>query len=154
MNYRPLPDKLRRICDAIVAAPEFKMKNGETYCNLALRKAMDGVELDLFYDEKKKRVMMANEMIDYMEATPSRFGRIHDGTDAFEWAKAGLIVLACNKGEKHGHIALVYPAEEMQHSASWGKLVPMLANVGKRNGIMRASLCFQEEPKYYCILPF
>jgi hypothetical protein len=37
----------------------------------------------------------------------------------------------------------------MQHSGSWKKDVPLLSNVGKKNGVMRASQAFRVEPAYY-----
>jgi hypothetical protein len=50
----------------------------------------------------------------------------------------------------HGHVAVVYPAP-MQRSGSWNKTVPMLANIGKKNGLMRASQAFPLEPDYFVL---
>lgn len=155
MKYNPDPEKLRRVCDFVLGAKQYKPKEGNTYCNLAVSKIMDGVCGETpFYDEKKKRVMLANEMIVSMEGRPSMFVLLKDGMDAFDNAKEGYVVIACKTGEEHGHIVVLYPSEEPEFSASWDKAVPMLANVGKVNAIMRASKCFKEEPKYYCVLPF
>ncbi len=153
MNYKPDAKLLALICEVVVKAQEFKPKGKTTYCNLAVRKILQGMQLDLFYLEKEKRCMLANEMIDYMEASRSKFAKLKDGTDAASEARDGIIVIACEKGSSSGHVAVVYPAA-MERSESWKKMAPMLANVGKKNGIMRASLCFQEEPTYYRVLPF
>jgi len=153
MYYKPDPKRLKSVCDIVVKAPEFVRNGEETYCNLAVRKILGGIGLDLFYHEAKKRAMLANEMIDYMEGQRAKFAKLDDGTDAFLEAKQGIVVIACERGSSHGHVAVVCP-DPMALSGSWGKMVPMLANVGKKNGVMRASLCFQEEPTYYCVLPF
>ena len=139
----------------MLGAKQYKPRGGNTYCNLAVSKILEGVCGETpFYDEKKGRVMLANEMIESMAGRPTMFVLLKDGMDAFDNAKEGYVVLACLTGTGHGHIAALYPSEEMEFSASWDKAVPMLANVGKENAVMRASKCFKEEPKYYCILPF
>ncbi len=50
----------------------------------------------------------------------------------------------------HGHVASVHPAP-IQYSASWDKKVPMVANVGAKNGLMRASQAFPVEPDYFLL---
>jgi len=50
----------------------------------------------------------------------------------------------------HGHVSVVYPAP-MQRSGSWNKMVPMLANIGKTNGLMRTSQAFPVEPDYFVL---
>lgn len=55
---------------------------------------------------------------------------------------------------EHGHIAAVAPMA-MEASTSWGRKVPMLANVGlPPNGIKRASQCFliAHQPILKCFL--
>lgn len=89
-----------------------------------------------------------------------------DGEQAHRLASAGVLCIAAmssaeiravasrlNKpalaNASHGHIAVVYPAPRMVQSASWRKDVPLLANVGRTNGVLGASQCFPAEPKYY-----
>lgn len=154
MKYKQDAKALERICRMVANSPQFKMtEDGTTFCNMAVRKILEGVGIDLFFSDELNRVMLANEMIDYMEASRSKFAKLEDGTDAASEASQGIIVIACEKGSSHGHVSVVCPIG-MEQSWSWGKLVPMLANVGKKNGILRASQCFQEEPTYYCVLPF
>lgn len=154
MKYEQNPRELKKILDGVLEMGEFKPREGKTYCNLAIRKIVVLLGLDLFYDEDKKRVMLANEMFDYIHSAKSQFGRVDTGEDAAKLATSGILVVAAQKMGGHGHIAAVYPGKSMENSASWGKLVPMLANIGKKNGVMRASLCFKDEPEYWCVLPF
>lgn len=153
MAYKPDAQKLKKICDLVVNASEFKPSGGVTKCNLAVRKILEGMGIDLFFDKKSKRVLLANEMITFIGDHPAMFARYSDTDSAIADARGGYVIMACQRGQFHGHVAILYP-KGSEHSASWGKMVPMLANVGKENKVMRASECFRTEPDYYCILPF
>ena len=52
----------------------------------------------------------------------------------------------------HSHVCTIYPAE-MQISTTYGGPVPMVANVGESNGIMRLSGAFAKirEPLLYLV---
>ena len=153
MAYKPDAQKLKKICDLVVNASEFKPVGDVTKCNLAVRKILEGMGVDLFFDKKLKRVLLANEMIDFIIAHPAMFARYSDTDSAISDAREGYVIMACQKGQFHGHVAILYPVGS-ELSDSWRKMVPMLANVGKENKVMRASKCFRTEPEYYCILPF
>ena len=74
------------------------------------------------------------------------------GEKASEHAEKGGIALAAKVYPMHGHIAVVFPKGSLAWSGSWGKLVPFVANVGKRNGVMKTSEAFpvlEGQPEYW-----
>ena len=109
-------------------------------------------------NDKKDRLMMANEMVEFMENS-KRFTEI-------PWEQSidsdDLIILGIRKDtngdgkideKDHGHVAIVYPAGTSL-SGKWGCVCPMVANIGNKNGIMGANYAFGDKPqafKYNCL---
>lgn len=141
------PEELRKTLDTIVRDPSLKAKNdGTTFCNYGVSRAAKLFGLDL---EGK----LANQIIDLIRASSAWL--CVSGGQASDWAQRGGLGLAVMPGEPHGHVATLYPAP-MQVSTSLNREVPVLANVGKNNGIMRASQAFpvaQGEPAYHIYVP-
>lgn len=138
-------EKLIEACrKAIVKYPPKKNAAGEvleTYCNWGLTDIAEAVGC------KEIRGKTANEIQSFAVLNPQIF-RQDTGDRAWTHAIHGGFAFAAQVGEHHGHVAAVAPLE-MELSGSWNKKVPILANVGKENGLMRASKCFQVEPLYF-----
>lgn len=137
-------ENLVRICTAVTTDPKFVARDGKTYCNLAFMEVAAEMGCDVF------RGMMANQIIDYV--SKAKDWRRVTGEEAHEHARRGGLGVASRKGRPHGHVAAVFPGERMLFSGSLNKYVPLVANVGKKNGIMKASEAFpvkEGEPDYY-----
>lgn len=158
---------LKAFCDeAIVKFPPLVDAQTEkikyTYCNFGVDYIAQRMRYHGFSDSKGP--MLADLICEIlrMDWIPIK------GEYAFDLAKKGTLCIAAmssdeireigrlKKNEKlaqanHGHVAVVYPALDMGYSGSWGKKVPMLANVGRTNGVLCASQCFPAEPKYYLL---
>ena len=148
IRYKEILDAVREQPDL---APVIDTNSGaviRTYCNVALDRVMGlmGV-VRMIYPNGQP--MMANDMCQFMKNNPDRFTQVA-GEIAVARAHQGILVIACQEEEGHGHVAPVLPMG-MQISGSWGKEVPMLSNVGKINGVLRASQCFKTEPEYFSI---
>lgn len=129
---------------AIEKYPPKKNKAGEvveTYCNWALADIADHCGC------KEIRGKTANQIQAFALTHPEIF-RQDTGDRAALHANRGGFAFASQVGEHHGHVATVAPME-MEQSGSWAKKVPVLANIGKENGLMRASKCFKTEPLYF-----
>ena len=137
--------RLITICEEIVADPQLRpRKVGEiitTYCNVAVRR----IAVEMGYTGFASS-MTANDMIAHMRQHWLRT----TAEDARTQACAGKLAIAAQTGTQHGHVAVIYP-DVMGYSESWKKLVPMIANVGKTNGILRTSQAFMTEPDYYVL---
>ena len=156
---------LKDFCDEAIKKfpPEIDPKTGavlKTFCNFAVdyvaqRMGYKGFNYNgaPYMADRICSVLLA----DWLEL---------DGEQAHRLAASGVLCIAAQssaeiraaairlnkpalKDARHGHIAVVYPAPRMVQSASWRKEVPLLANVGRKNGILGASQCFPAEPKYF-----
>jgi len=134
---------LKEICDRTAAdislAPRTTGGITVTFCNVAFRHIAQALGCADF-----PASLCANDMIGLISKNWIRA----DAGQAQRAALAGRLAAACKKGNTHGHIAAVYPAP-MQYSGTFGKNVPLVANVGRQNGIMRVSQAFSAEPDYY-----
>lgn len=153
---------LKAFCDEAIAEfpPAVDAKTREvkyTYCNLAADYICRRMGYIGFRD--KNGPILADRICEVLNLAWVAI----DGDTAFKLARAGTLCMSAMssaelrklpkfKDAKHGHVAVVYPADKMEYSGSWAKDCPILANVGATNGAMRASKCFPAEPKYY-ILP-
>jgi len=163
------PDQLRAACDQVRAMPDLRPDKDAagritaTHCNSNAFRVVSALGLDLFYDPKEKRIMLANEMLSYM-ATPGRgfqsFTVTKDGEkevqipithrQAWEAANAGRLVFAAQANPSgHGHIAPVYPSKDMVLSGNWRAECPFVSNVGKDVGVMGANYAFAKPPAYF-----
>lgn len=130
---------LKALCDEAVSNPAFAPRDGKTYCNFAARFISEGPG---FFGLPVNT--LANGMIAILELAPEWR---EDSLDlAHSHAVRGRLAFVALSDEPHGHIAAVYPAP-MAESGSWGQKVPMIANVGKVNGIMRLSGAFRAADK-------
>lgn len=137
MNPKALSDFL----DALVLRPEFQPRNNRTYCNRA------SVEVCHFFGVRDFDIenLLADGMVNYLEGNLSGCWSRIDYEFASQQAQEGNLVFAALGSwvlnEDHGHIAACYPSP-MQESGSLGHPVPMLANCGRVNGILKSSEVF------------
>lgn len=130
--------ELQEICEETVNSLELTPHDGMTYCNVAVTRIVEE------YGIKDFRGLTANQICDWLEKNWDKT----NGKEANILANEGVLCIAAQKGEEHGHAAVVYPGA-MVWSSKWGKECPVLANVGKRNGVMGANWAFATEPVYY-----
>jgi len=147
-------ERLKEILDKVLHQDDLKPvvdQQGHvltTYCNIALDRILTLANLPRMISAKNVPIM-ANDMCDYMRDNTDKWTKV-SGDVACARASQGVLVVACQKAKGHGHVCCVYPMTE-EFSSSWGKPVPMVANIGKTVGIMRASQAFRTEPGYYSI---
>jgi hypothetical protein len=113
----------------------------ETYCNVATDYICREV-----WKFKGFMNMMANQIFDRMKNAPD-FAEVTPDT-AQTLANDGRMVIAGFKNEPHGHCAVVVPGKAL-YSGKWMKNAPLIANVGKRNGIMGANFAFRTPPIFF-----
>ena len=147
--------RLKEILDTVRVQPDLAPvlddagKAIRTYCNVALDRVMGIMAIPRMVNPLNGQPLLANDMIDIMESSPERFTKV-SADIAVARAAQGVLVVACQCEQMHGHVAPVYPTQ-MAWSASWMKQVPVLSNVGQRNDVLRASQCFRTEPDYYSV---
>ena len=141
---------LKQILDKVREQEDLQPHDGITYCNIATDRILGLCGIPRMVNKLNGKPLMANDMIDFMANSPSRFIKVN-GVGAYLRANGGALVFACQKGDVHGHLCPIYPID-MGFSPSWGKDVPFCSNVGKVNKVLRASQCFHDEPVYYSVI--
>jgi hypothetical protein len=148
--------KLSFACQYAVKYPDWKAtivkkSNGNTdesvtHCNQAVDYIAYKMGCEWFKDKN------ANQIYDIMVRNFPKFVPVEFPLAAKE-ANKGKLVIAAQKGKEHGHVAVLYPAE-MEKSGTFGCMVPMVANVGLHNGVMRLSQGFKKDPypKCFCFV--
>ena len=132
-------ERLKTLCDEAVASPTFFPRDGRSYCNFAAQYIAEGMGFFGFPANT-----LANDMIDLLAVTP---GWVEDTIErAHRHAMRGGLAFLCLTDYPHGHLAAVYPAP-MEPSGTWGEDVPVLSNVGQKNGIMKTSAVYRLETR-------
>ena len=141
-------EKLEAVCKSVVTGDRFKAKGKTTFCNQSVWETAAEMGYDIF----RKKQMLAKDIIrhvkssaDWEEASPER---------ACEHAKRGNLAICGKQYSTMDHVSTIYPTE-MLFSGSWNKYVPLIANVGKENGIMKVSQAFpvaEGEPQYWILV--
>ena len=147
-------DRLENVCRAVVVDPDFVSRDitgddiKETFCNRALWEIAAEMGCEVF----KKKKMYARDIIkhcqnsgDWTEVNPEK---------ALEHAKRGNLAICGKRYPTMDHVAAIFPTD-MLFSGSWDKYVPVVANVGKRNGIMKVTEAFpvvEGEPNYWAYI--
>src|SRR3990167_1600841 len=120
--------KLRSFLEDLVKTPELQPKaDGTTFCNFAVQRVAKLFEISTLDN------LMANQIVKLI-SNHDAWVTGKTGNQAFEWAMKGNFAVAGQTAKDHGHIATIYPAADMIASGNWGKLCPVVANVGKKNG--------------------
>ncbi|MHB2025116.1 MAG: hypothetical protein ACYCPQ_00550 [Elusimicrobiota bacterium] len=134
-------ERLKAICDEVVRDPALAPRpDGTTYCNLAVQRVSKAMGCEAFAG------LMANQIFEL--CLQSEDWEEADAETASAAANQGVLCLAAQRGDPHGHVAALYPAP-MVWSQKWGKQAPTLANVGEHNGVMGANWAFAQEPTYF-----
>ncbi len=133
------PEKLKKFLDILVKDPALKQKpDGTTFCNVGLHRSARLFEY-LGFTNAKGEPIMAREMIAVIKKTGSNW--LHcGGKQAADFALRGGFALSFMDflPDPHDHVATVYPAK-MEMSGSLKCEVPMVANIGKKNAVMKSS---------------
>lgn len=137
-----LVKKLKKTCEEIVNDPSLEPVGSTTKCNIAVHRICRIMGFPLFSD----RGWLANEIYDYCKKNCTQVERKW----ASEFANSGGIALAAQYGQHHGHVAILYPGP-MVYSGKWKMEVPLVANVGNKNGIMGVNYAFNKEPDYFVL---
>jgi len=124
----------------------------DTMCNWGVNKICETMGYHGFKNpgNRIKPVMLANEMHDFMLKENIKWIR-DSPVKAVGHAKKNCIAIASSKGKKHGHVAVVYPGP-LVYSNKWNKEVPLVANIGKLNGILGANWAFNNEPDFFLLV--
>ena len=155
MNDEDRGQSLKDICESVVSDSDFAPSGGKTHCNAAsllIAQTMGCAEFDHGIGEEP---LLADAMIGLMESNSSGKWKAVNGSQAAIHALGGGLAFAAKPsfalGDAHGHIAAIFPLG-MQWSNSLKKDVPLVANVGRLNGILKVSQAFpvaKGEPSYF-----
>ena len=141
---RELEDKkyLKYLCKDLITKENWYPKkiDGEwvTKCKIAVNFIMENFSYFGFINQMANGIISSMECSDYFKEVSFKEG--------FNLAKDGNIVIASQKGLKHGHVAVLYPADFMQVSGSFGSEVPMVLNMGMTVGIVHLGFAFSKNP--------
>lgn len=142
------PAALKAACDDVLADPDFAPGNGVTHCNQALAAVGAALGCRTLFG------LLADEIYARMSGGLDGWHAC-DGVAAAAYAAAGGLAVAALPStrlqEAHGHVAAIYPVEP-EYSPSLKKDVPVVANVGRTVGVMKASEAFPVaagEPDYF-----
>jgi len=114
-----------------------------TYCNKAVRFICEHMGVSLPHS-----AILANDIYDYLNGPKSNGIWIEvDYKQAFEQAKNGELIVVAQKGTPNGHVAILYPVENMQYSWTFKQNVPIVFNMGLTVGIVKLSYAFKTDPK-------
>ena len=151
MKYPNLVVLIDSICEAydLYTKPPF-LHTPYTYCNLCVNFIAVRMGFWGFTNSKgMPPVLVANDIVKTMTEAQASGWELLDGATAQLAANTGFLVVAGQKGEPHGHVAVVRPGN-MVESSKWMKLVPKVLNIGKTNFIDKGvNFAFDEEPEYF-----
>jgi len=124
----------------VASNPAFVPRDGLTFCNFAVSLVAEAFGITSLSGKR------ANDIDAWLQSNATKC----TGTEAIELAETGALVIASQSSRTgSGHVAVVLP--EKDYSVKWGKTVPKVANVGKRNGVMGVNWAFATEPEYYVV---
>ena len=125
--------------EAVSNSAWLRTPDGRTFCNRALAFVAQG--MGYFFPAAE----LANDMIDHMAADPRW---TEDSMErAHSHAMRGGVAVAALQDHPHGHVGTLAPLP-MEESTTWVCAVPMIANVGEENGIMRLSGAVKAADRY------
>ena len=132
--------KLKRICDIVVKDGSLWPRDGKTFCNFSVNLICSHMGYTGF------KGMVANEIYDFC----LKNHQVLASNWVEEYALGGGLAVAAQRGDPHGHVAVVAPHEGV-FSGKWRKRVPIIANVGLTCGLMGVNYGFKTEPTYFAI---
>lgn len=156
-------EKLDKLCVELVNDPKLEpeYKDGKfvkSFCNIAVDRAAQFYGYKDFTGSDGKP-FLANKIIAIIEEETGDWKKVgHE--EAWGHANDGALVIACVRGNPHGHIAVVAPRKKVW-SQKWTNYCPQVANVGgnendpqHKNAIKGENFSFlAERPTHYVYLP-
>ena len=148
-------NEVRRACAAVLAQEKYEaLADGTTFCNLAVHEILTRLRLPAFCLPANHSTpgvpppMLANDIAEKLETNCREL----NFEEAHRLALDGAVVVAAMKMPEHGHVAVVYPVAYMAASAKWGRSdIPIVANVGKDNGVMPLNWAFGARPRLWLV---
>ena len=135
---------VKELCDKHINAQDLIARDGLTFCNIFVQRVFH----DLNYFGLKNKT--ANEIFNFCSEEITKWDKIN-AANAIEKVIDDYFIIASIKDDPHGHVAIVYPDHSI-FSGKWGEYCPIVASVGKKNGIMGANYAFSERPSYFLYL--
>lgn len=123
-----------------------------THCNSNAFLVCAALGVSDIWTPLKRDGMMANDMVEHMEANPDRFFKFCSHLEAWQLASEGNLVFATIQHQPHGHICPLYPSVGMVTSGKWNDQVPYCSNVGEKNDIMGVNYAFGLVPPDYWLV--
>lgn len=146
-----IADDVRIACHKVLADRSLLPIGNVTFCNIGFVRILmelNSQNLHYFVDDRTKKPFLANSIVEILD---KNFETIDINTLLKNIIFSNTIYVAGIKGEKHGHVAVVYPMYSFVYSQKFKTTVPLVANIGKINGIMGLNYAFSEMPKIYVI---
>lgn len=147
---------LKEVMEQSMNSPEFvptKTKNGIiTYCNLHCHRVLHDLGYDYFYNTTLKRVLLANEMVKYMDTHPHEFSKLYDPAIAASLANQGKLIIAGLSDVPSGHVCPIAVSGELVVSKQLGCAVPYAYNIGKKCGLISLNWIFTSLPNFYIVI--
>jgi hypothetical protein len=138
-------DKIRLACHKVLSDESLLPRNNETFCNIGAGRILEMLGYNDF--KRGNEYLMANEMYDILN---SKYEKVD-----LDYCRlsivSGNIFVACQKGNPHGHITVIYPVITLSYSSKWRCAVPLVANIGACNGVISLSFAFAQMPNIYLI---
>jgi hypothetical protein len=123
-----------------------KRRFQETFCNFAVNDVVYKVGYKAFWK------LNANQIVEKMENGSDNWQQLYDEETAFNYVNQGNIVLAGLKGDKHGHVNVLYPSDKLEWSGKWSQFVPKCMNIGKTDFIDKGiNYAFGSNPEYWAL---
>lgn len=144
-------NEVRRACAAVLAQEKYEaLADGTTFCNFAVHEILTRLRLPAFCLPAPNSIvpMLANDLTEKLET----HCRELNFEEAHRLALEGAVIVAAMKMPEHGHVAVVYPVAYMAASAKWSRSdIPIVANVGKDNGVMPLNWAFGARPRLWLV---
>jgi hypothetical protein len=135
-------EQLKIACDSILANKDLIKRDitgdniDETFCNQGVQLVCSSFGYKLF----QERSMSANQIVEFISKDPS-WSKVSP-IAARDRALEGRIVVVGKMYPTHGHVAIVYPSKKLVRSGTWNSDVPLIANIGRTNGLMPVNEAF------------
>jgi hypothetical protein len=148
---------LMSVQDRVFADPQYKPRDGKTFCNLATLAVCHGVGCHEFDQPDGQEPLLADEMYKLMRSSPNFIQKLMP--DAIDLAGEGVFIIAALSGvilgQGEGHICTLTIGEP-EFSGHWGKEAPACMNLGREGTCFRnkgANWAFKPIPDFFAWLP-
>lgn len=136
------PAALTDLGKLAVGNPAWQAKGSTTFCNQAFATCFRIATGSPAFHDGDGNPYLANQIAGLIDASDD--WQEVDYIEASRLANEGEFVAFYFAEEPHGHVCFGVPGQP-QASGKYGGFVPIVANVGKSNGIMALSYAFSAE---------